>query len=57
MKKFIPAVVALAFALVVTMPAFAADPAPAAPAAEKKDAKKDEKKDAKKDEKKKEEKK
>ena len=52
MKKFIAALVVVAFAAVVTAPAFANDPAPAAPAAEKKDEKKDAKKDAKKDEKK-----
>lgn len=51
MKKFIP-VLALVFAFGVTMPAFAADPAPApaAPTAEKKDdgkTKKDEKKEKK----------
>ena len=48
MKKFIAALVVVAFAAVVTMPAFANDPAPAAPAADKKDAKKDAKKDDKK---------
>ncbi len=40
MKKFIAALVVVAFVAVVTMPAFANDPAPAAPAADKKDEKK-----------------
>lgn len=53
MKKFIP-VLALVFAFGVTLPAFANDPAPAAPAEKKDDGKtkKDMKKDGKKEEKK-----